>query len=652
MRARVAASSRTPDERAGDLDAQVGANAVGVRRLAELADQPFAEVLAHGERRMRAAVAALPDGTWRFADVIDSSGSGPDQQAPSVVALALTVAGDQLTFDFSGTEPQRAGNVNAVEAVTVSAVSFAVRAGLDPSLPANAGTLRPVTVIAPAGTIVNASAPAAVGAGNVEVSQRVADVCFGALAQVLPGRVPAASQGTMNNLLLGNDRWVYYETLAGGQGGRPDHGGMSGVHTHMTNTRNTPIEALERAFPLRVRRLRLRHGSGGAGRHPGGEGIERDLEVLEAATLSLITERRRSAPWGLDGGQPGAVGENWLLPGGDESRARPLPDKCTIELQAGDVVRILHARRRWLGSGFDAVGTRCLGSRPWNINGISAIVTGARRASARRSARQLAGRGRQGRHRRPAGRQGQRPGHRDRRRLRPRRRDQHRRRHRRRRAGQGDGPAAGAGQLGRHRLGQRTIGTDGSYDSAHDLDAVPQGHRDQPDRHLQLHPPGRHGHEHHRARSTYGERGAIVNMASVAAFDGQIGQAAYSSSKGGVVGMTLPVARDLSAVGIRVNTVAPGLIDTPIYGEGEGSEAFKANLEKGVLFPKRLGAPDELASMVVELHHQQLHERRDHPGRRRHPDAPEVAGQTAGQPVTNASRRSSVLVMSAGCFRG
>jgi N-methylhydantoinase B/oxoprolinase/acetone carboxylase alpha subunit len=341
VRARVAASSRTPGERAGDLDAQVGANAVGVRRLAELADQPFAEVLAHGERRMRAAVAALPDGTWRFADVIDSSGSAPDQQAPSVVALALTVAGDQLTFDFSGSEPQRAGNVNAVEAVTVSAVSFAVRAGLDPSLPANAGTLRPVTVIAPAGTIVNASAPAAVGAGNVEVSQRVADVCFGALAQVLPGRVPAASQGTMNNLLLGNDRWVYYETLAGGQGGRPDRGGMSGVHTHMTNTRNTPIEALERAFPLRVRRLRLRRGSGGAGRHPGGEGIERDLEVLEAATLSLITERRRSAPWGLDGGQPGAVGENWLLPGGDESRARPLPDKCTIQLQAGDVVRIL-----------------------------------------------------------------------------------------------------------------------------------------------------------------------------------------------------------------------------------------------------------------------------------------------------------------------
>ena len=266
-------------------------------------------------------VAALPDGTWRFTDVIDSFGSRADQQQPSVIALAVTVAGDELTFDFTGSQAQRLGNVNAVEAVTVSAVAFAVRAAFDPTLPANAGTLAPVHVVAPAGSIVNARPPAAVGAGNVEVSQRVADVCFGALAQIEPGRVGAASQGTMNNVLVGNDRWVYYETLAGGQGGRPGRAGMNGVHTHMTNTRNTPIEALERSFPVRVRRLRLRRGSGGAGLHPGGEGIERDLEVLEAATLSLITERRTSPPWGLEGGEPGAVGENWLLPGGDESRA-------------------------------------------------------------------------------------------------------------------------------------------------------------------------------------------------------------------------------------------------------------------------------------------------------------------------------------------
>ncbi|MEA2703711.1 MAG: N-methylhydantoinase, partial [Actinomycetota bacterium] len=182
---------------------------------------------------------------------------------------------------------------------------------------------------------------AAVGAGNVEVSQRVADVCLGALAQAVPARVGAASQGTMNNVLIGGDGWVYYETVAGGQGGRPWAAGMSGVHTGMTNTLNTPTEALERAFPLRVRRYRLRRGSGGDGTHPGGEGIERDLEVLEDVTVSLVTERRQSRPWGLEGGDPGAPGENWLVPQGDETKAEPLADKCTVRLRAGDVLRML-----------------------------------------------------------------------------------------------------------------------------------------------------------------------------------------------------------------------------------------------------------------------------------------------------------------------
>ena len=179
------------------------------------------------------------------------------------------------------------------------------------------------------------------GAGNVEVSQRVADVCLGALAQAAPDRVGAAGQGTMNNLLVGGDGWVHYETLGGGQGGRPWAAGMSGVHTAMTNTLDTPVEALERALPLRVRRYGLRRGSGGAGRYAGGDGIWRELEVLAPTTLSLITERRTSAPWGLAGGAPGAVGENWLLPGGDEDRARRLPDKCTVALAPGDVVRVL-----------------------------------------------------------------------------------------------------------------------------------------------------------------------------------------------------------------------------------------------------------------------------------------------------------------------
>jgi N-methylhydantoinase B/oxoprolinase/acetone carboxylase alpha subunit len=340
VRALVLASSRAPVERAGDLDAQLGANVVGVARLAAHAGDDLAAVLDHGERRMRAVLAALPDGRWLFDDVLDSAGAAPELQRPVRIAVAVTVEGDAITFDFTGTDPQQPGNVNAVEAVTVSAAVFALRAATDPTVPANGGALRPVTVLAPAGTVVAARAPAAVGAGNVEVSQRVADVCLGALAQVAPDRVGAASQGTMNNVLIGGAGWTYYETIGGGQGGRPGRPGMSGVHTAMTNTRNTPIEALERAYPMRVLRYRLRRGSGGAGAAPGGEGIDRDLLVLEDVVLSLITERRHRPPWGAAGGDPGAVGENWLLPQGDEDRAAPLPDKCTIALAAGDVLRM------------------------------------------------------------------------------------------------------------------------------------------------------------------------------------------------------------------------------------------------------------------------------------------------------------------------
>jgi N-methylhydantoinase B/oxoprolinase/acetone carboxylase alpha subunit len=344
----LAAASRTPEERAGDLDAQIGANRLGARRFAALGADGLGAIVAYGERRMRAALHDLPDGTWTFEDVLDSFGPRPEQQRPTRIIVRVTVAGERITFDFTGTDPQTEGNVNAVEAVTVSAVAWALRSVLDPTIPANGGALRSVEVVAPAGSVVAARYPAAVGAGNVEVSQRVADVCLGALAQVVPDRVPAASQGTMNNLLLGGHGWVSYETIAGGQGGRPPKpggagapvAGMSGVHTAMTNTRNTPIEAFERAFPVRVLRYRLRRGSGGDGAAPGGEGIERDLQVLEPVTLSLITERRRSRPWGLAGGGDGAAGENWLLPGGDEVRARRLPDKCTIDLSPGDVIRM------------------------------------------------------------------------------------------------------------------------------------------------------------------------------------------------------------------------------------------------------------------------------------------------------------------------
>jgi N-methylhydantoinase B/oxoprolinase/acetone carboxylase alpha subunit len=341
-------NSRTPQERAGDLDAQVGANAIGLARFAEMAATPLAEVVDYGERRMRAALAALPDGTWRCQDVVDSTGAAPGQQRPSRLVVTVTLEGDEIEFDFRGTDRQSSGNVNAVEAVTVSAVAFALRSAVDPTIPANGGALRPVSVVAPPGSLVAAQAPAAVGAGNVEVSQRVADVCLAALAEPCAGRVPAAGQGTMNNLLIGGGGWVYYETVGGGQGGRPvasgslrGHPGQSGIQVGMTNTQNTPIEALERTYPLRVVRYRLREASGGRGFSPGGDGIERDVQALESCTASLITERRASCPPGLNGGEPGAAGENWLLPAGDEHRAERLPDKCTIQLRAGDVIRML-----------------------------------------------------------------------------------------------------------------------------------------------------------------------------------------------------------------------------------------------------------------------------------------------------------------------
>jgi len=338
-------ASRTPEERRGDLDAQAGANVRGAARLAELwsaaGSDAFADVLDYGERRMRAALHALPNGEWRCEDVLDSAGPRPEQQTPTPVVVTVRLDGDTVTFDFTGTGAQRPGNVNAVEAVTVSAVAFAIRSATDPTIPANGGALRPVRVVAPAGTVVAAVPPVAVGAGNVEVSQRVADVCLGALASAAPDRVGASGQGTMNNVLMGGEGFVYYETIGGGQGGRPGRAGMSGVHTAMTNTADTPVEALERAYPLRVRSYRLRRGSGGPGEFAGGDGIEKEYEVLEATTVSLVTERRRSRPPGLAGGAPGAPGENWLLPAGDEERAERLPDKVTVDLHPGDVLRIL-----------------------------------------------------------------------------------------------------------------------------------------------------------------------------------------------------------------------------------------------------------------------------------------------------------------------
>ncbi len=338
---RVVSGSRTPSERLGDLRAQGGANMVGAQRLRALGermgpdelDAAMRALIEYSERVVRAGIAALPDGEWSFEDVMDSAGEG---KPAARIAVTARIDGDEIDFDFTGTDPQQDGNINAVLAVTLSCVTYVVRALVAPNVPPTAGGMRPVHVIAPESCLVNAQPPVAVAAGNVETSQRIVDVLFGALAQAMPDRVPAASQGTMNNLLIGNDDFAYYETIAGGQGARPDRDGMDGVHTGMTNTKNTPAEAIEYAYPLRIRRSELREGSGGEGRFRGGMGVRREVEILaERATVSLQTERRRSQPWGLGGGSPGARGRNALERDGTE---RELPDKCTVEVARGDVV--------------------------------------------------------------------------------------------------------------------------------------------------------------------------------------------------------------------------------------------------------------------------------------------------------------------------
>lgn len=334
-------ASRTPWERRGDLDGQMGSNAVAVRRLAELVgregvdhyDQLATALLDYGERRTLAALGALEDGRYEFTDCMEH---GADDVT---IRVAVTVDGESLTADFTGTDPQVAANFNAVEAVTRSCLYYAVRVATDPTIPANGGCYRPLSLVAPEGTIVNARSPAAVAAGNVETSQRIADTLLGALAQAAPERVPAAGQGTMNNVLIGNDQFAYYETVAGGQGARPYRDGQSGIQTGMTNTQNTPIESLHTHYPFRVTAYTLRRGSGGAGRYRGGDGIRREIEFHTAATLSLMGERRRNAPWGLSGGEPGSPGEDWLVhTTGDRER---LPGKTTLEVEPGDRLVVL-----------------------------------------------------------------------------------------------------------------------------------------------------------------------------------------------------------------------------------------------------------------------------------------------------------------------
>jgi N-methylhydantoinase B len=320
----LAARMRQPEQRRADLRAQLAANRIGARRLVELAErlgrgplhEATAAVLDYAERRTRACLAALPDGPREARDVLE--GIDGDLE----LRLTATVHGDGLTLDFAGSAPQHPGNLNCPLAVTRSAAYFAVRVLTDPDVPPSAGAYRPIEVRAPAGSLLNARPPAAVAGGNVETSSRVADLVLAAFGRAL-------GQGTMNNLTLGSDEFTYYETLGGGQGACPDADGPSGVHVAMSNTLNTPVEALELEFPLRVTRYALRRGSGGAGARRGGDGVVRELEALVPMAYSLITERRRHAPSGAAGGEPGAPGRNLL--NGEE-----LAPKATGELRPGD----------------------------------------------------------------------------------------------------------------------------------------------------------------------------------------------------------------------------------------------------------------------------------------------------------------------------
>ncbi len=327
------ARTRQPEERRGDLRAQLSAHRLAERRLEELSlrrgsDRVAAamdELYAYSERMVRAAIAELPDGRGEAEDVVEAV----DGDLP--IHCKVEIAGDGIRIDFTGTASQYDGNLNCPLAVTKSASYFVVRCLTEPDLPASGGAFAPVTVTAPEGCLVNARAPAAVVAGNTETSSRIVDVVFAALGQLVP--VPAAGQGTMNNLAFGNDRFTYYETVGGGQGACPDADGPSGVHVAMSNTLATPTEAIELEYPLRVERWELRLGSGGNGSHRGGDGVVRELRVLEDCRLSVLAERRRNAPPGRAGGEDGARGRTLV-------DAEEQPPKVTRQLHAGDVVRV------------------------------------------------------------------------------------------------------------------------------------------------------------------------------------------------------------------------------------------------------------------------------------------------------------------------
>jgi N-methylhydantoinase B len=344
----ILANVRGHAERLGDFEAQIGSLRTGATRLHEIlerrgereAGEYAAQLISYSARLMRQAIGCIPDGHYEAEDALDDDGIN---EGAVPICVRINIQGERARVDFTGSAAQVAGAINAVEAITVSAVSYVFRCLVGGEVPASAGLMEPIEVIAPAGTVVNANPPASVAGGNVETSQRIVDVLFRALAQAVPDRIPAASQGTMNNLTMGGidprseQEFSYYETIAGGMGARATIDGMSGVHSHMTNSLNTPAEALEYAYPLRVREYRLRKNSGGRGKHRGGDGVVREIETLVPARMSLLADRRKLRPYGLNGGEEAAAGEDFII---SDGRARRIDSKGSWELKAGDRVRI------------------------------------------------------------------------------------------------------------------------------------------------------------------------------------------------------------------------------------------------------------------------------------------------------------------------
>jgi len=344
----ILANVRTPEERRGDLLAQMAANEKGLQRLQEIIAEYgpekvnfYAAALQdYTEKFLRQTIANIPDGTYSFTDFMDDDGLEPQ---PVKIGVKLIIERDRAIIDFSDSSPQVAGNINANLAVTTSAVLYVFRSLVEEDIPFNTGLLRPLEIIVPQGSLLNATFPSATAGGNVETSQRIVDVLLGALAQAIPEKIPAASSGTMNNIAFGGfdpslgRRYAYYETIGGGMGAGPGRAGLSGVHTHMTNSLNTPIEALENYLPLKIGEYRLRRRSGGRGRWRGGDGLIREYEFSTPVQLTIISERRQFAPYGLQGGAPGRPGKNTLIRG---KRRLKLGSKVNLKIYPGDKLRV------------------------------------------------------------------------------------------------------------------------------------------------------------------------------------------------------------------------------------------------------------------------------------------------------------------------